>query len=123
MAPAPIAIPPSSHRVPFLITARLFAKRIEPGGDRRQSAESSLSIQGREAGPLGGHTALGEDRLDRTLGHTRVAIDTRLWVDDKHVVIEMKGLNGTNKRAVSVTTVNARFSHDVGHLKVKLLGV
>src|SRR6185436_4166199 len=96
----------------------LFAKRIQPGANRRQSAQRALSIEWCEARPLRGHVVLSENRLDRTFGNARVTIDTRLRVDHQHVVVEMKSLHGTNKRAVSVTTVNARVSHDVGHLKL-----
>ena len=96
---------------------RLFAKRIEPGADRRQSAQRALSVERREARPLRRHVVLRENGLHRTFGNTRVAIDTRLGINYEHVVVEMKSFNGTNKRAVSVTTVNARVSHDVGHFE------
>jgi len=33
----------------------------------------------------------------------------------------MKSLNRTNKRAISVTTINARLGHDVGHFELLLL--
>jgi len=42
-------------------------------------------------------------------------------VDHEHVIIEMKSLNRTNKRAISVTTINARLGHDIGHLNSLLL--
>src|ERR1044071_4135319 len=117
MAPAPMARPPRNHLVRFVITRLLFAKRIEPGANRRQSAQCTVSVEWREARPLRRHIVFCEDGLNRTLGNTRITIDTRLGVDHEHVVVEMKSLNGTDKRAVSVTTVNARFSHDVGHFE------
>src|SRR5215217_7688162 len=117
MAPAPMARPPRSHLVRFLIKRCLFAKWIHTGANRRQSAQRSLSIEWRKARPVCRHVVLGEDGLDGTLGNTRVAIDTRLGMDHEHVVVQMKSLNGTDKRAVSVATVNARFSDDVGHFE------
>src|ERR1041385_8884409 len=108
MAPAPMARPPRNHLVRFVIMRRLFAKRIEPGANRRQSTQRALSVERCEARPLRRHVVLREDGLDGTFRNTRIAIDTRLRVDHEHVVVEMKRLHRTNKRAVSVTTVNAR---------------
>ena len=115
MAPAPSAIPPRSHLVCFFIYSSLFAKRIESRADRRQSAQGTFRVEGRKARPIRRYVCFREDRLHRALRNTRVTIDTRLGVDHQHVVIEMKSLNRTNKRAISVATIHARLGHDVGN--------
>ena len=48
-------------------------------------------------------------------GHTCIAVDAGFRIDVQHVVIEMKSLNRTDKRAVSIAAVNARFCNDVSH--------
>ena len=65
--------------------------------------------------PLRGYIGFGEDGFYRALGYTRVTVDARLGIDMQHVVIEMKGLNWADKRAVSVAAVNAGFCNDVSH--------
>jgi len=121
MAPAPTARPPRSHVVRFFIMRRLFAKRIESGGDRRQSTQRSLGIHWCVVGPLCRHRVFCEYCLHRTLRHTRVAIDTRFGMDHQHVVVEMKCLNGTDKRTIGVATVNTWLSHNVSHLNFSSL--
>src|SRR6185369_3735756 len=116
MAPAPTASPPRSHLVRLFIRACLLAKRIEPRANGRQSAQCSIGVDGCVAGPLRRQCGFREHCFNRTLRHARVAIDTRLRIDHQHVIIEMKSLNRTDKRTVSVATVNARLGHDIRHL-------
>src|SRR5690348_11615122 len=105
MAPAPRARPPRSHLVRLFITRGLFAKWIEPGGNGWQSTQRAFSIDWRVGGPFGGHVILCEDSLHRTFRNTCVAIDTCFGIDYQHVVVEMKRLNGTDKRTIGVATV------------------
>jgi hypothetical protein len=65
--------------------------------------------------PLRRYIGLGEDGLYRAFGYTGITVDAGFGIDVQHVVIEMKGLNGTDKGTVSVATVNARFCNDVSH--------
>jgi hypothetical protein len=65
--------------------------------------------------PLRWNIGLGEDGLYRAFGYTGITVDAGFGIDVQHVVIEVKSLNGTNKGAVSVATVNARFCNDVCH--------
>jgi hypothetical protein len=92
-----------------------FAKRIQARGDRRQAAQRLIRVHLRKVGPLGRNVCFGEHCLNRALGNAGIAIDAGLGIDVQHVVIEMKSLNGTDERAVSVATVNARFGNDVSH--------
>src|SRR5215204_3450126 len=115
MAPAPIARPPRSHLVRFVMR-RLFAKRIHPGADRRQSTQRSFGIEWCKAHPLRRHCVLCEYCFHRTLRNTGITLATCLGMNHQHVVIEMKRLNGTDKRAIGVATVDAWFGHHVGHL-------
>jgi hypothetical protein len=71
--------------------------------------------------PLGRHFIFREDRFHWTLWNTGIAIYACFWVDDEHIVIEMKSLNRTDQRAVSVTAVYAWFCNDVRHLGFGLL--
>jgi hypothetical protein len=66
-------------------------------------------------GPLRGYIGLGEDCFNRTLWYTCITVDAGFGIDVKHVVIEMKSLNRTDKRTVGVAAVNARFCNDVSH--------
>jgi len=65
--------------------------------------------------PLRGYIGLGEDGLYWALWYTHITVYARFGIDVQHVVIEMKSLNRTDKRAVSIAAVNARFCNDVSH--------
>jgi hypothetical protein len=75
-----------------------------------------------ELRPFSRYSSLREYRFNRTLGNTRVAINTSLRVDHQHVVVKMKGLNRANKSTISIATVHAWLSNDVSHFRYCLLG-
>jgi hypothetical protein len=61
------------------------------------------------------HAVVGEDRFDRTLGNAGITINASLGIDIKTISQFVKRFDGTNRSAVSVLTINARFGNDVGH--------
>jgi hypothetical protein len=71
--------------------------------------------------PLCRHTSFGKHGFDWTLRNTCVAIDTSLWIDYQHVVVEMKSFDRANQSTICVATVHAGFSDNVSHFSVRLL--
>jgi hypothetical protein len=65
--------------------------------------------------PLGWNIGFSENCLHRTLRNTGITVDTSFWIDVQHIVVEVKGLNGTNQRTVSVAAVHTWFCNDVSH--------
>src|SRR5262249_47914094 len=61
------------------------------------------------------YVVVGEDRFDGTFRNACVAIDAGVSVDVKTVRQFVESFDGTNRGAVGVFTINARFSYDVGH--------
>jgi hypothetical protein len=61
------------------------------------------------------YVGVGKNRFDRTLGHTRIAIDASLGVYVKTIRQFVKCFDGTDGSAVSVLAINTRFGDDVGH--------
>ena len=100
-----------------------FAKRIQPGGDRRQTTERLIRIHLRKVGPLRRNIGFSEDRLNRALGDTGITVDTRFRIDVQHIVIEVESLNGTDEGTVSVTAVDTGFGDDVSHSDAFSLGL
>src|SRR5204863_9567272 len=96
---------------------KLLAKRIQSDVNRRQPAQGPLGIDLRKLRPFSRQFVFGENCLNRTFGHARVAIDARLGIDDQHVVIEMKGLYRTRNSAVSIATVDAGLANYISHQK------
>src|SRR6266705_345452 len=93
----------------------LFAQRIKPGGDCRQTAERLFRIHRREMRPLRRHFILRENCFHRTLRHTRVTVDARLRIDHQHIVVKMKSLNRTDQCAIRIAAIDAGFRNGVSH--------
>jgi hypothetical protein len=66
-------------------------------------------------GELLGEGVVGEDGLDRALGHASVAVDAGLGVDVEAVGQLVERLDGADRRAVRVLAVHAILCHHVGH--------
>jgi hypothetical protein len=61
------------------------------------------------------------NRFHRTFGYTGVAIDTSIGVDKQSVGQLVKRFDRTNRRAIGVFTLDARFGYDISHfLKILL---
>jgi hypothetical protein len=65
--------------------------------------------------PFCGNLVFSEDRFYGTLGNTGVTIDASLGIDNQHVIVKVKSFYRTDKSAIRVTTVHARFSNHVSH--------
>ena len=61
------------------------------------------------------HVVIGKNCFHGTLRHTGITIDASFWIDVQHVVVEVKGLNGTDKCTISVAAIYTRFCNDVSH--------
>jgi hypothetical protein len=101
----------------LVIAGKLLAQRIQPHIDRRQSAQCSIRINLRVIRPLSRQFVFSENSFDRTFRDASVAIDTRLGVNHKHVIVEMKGLDRTRNRTICITTIDAWLSDDISHPK------
>ena len=64
---------------------------------------------------LGRVRHIGVDRFYRTFGKARITVDTAIRVDKKPIGQFVKRLDRTNGRAVSVLTLYAGLSDNVGH--------
>jgi hypothetical protein len=65
--------------------------------------------------PLRRNSGLSENGFYGTFWHACIAINAGLGIDDKHVIVEVKGFDRTNESTVSITTVHAGFSYHIGH--------
>lgn len=98
-----------------------LTKRIQSRRDCRQTTQRLLRVHLREVGPFGRHVGLSENGFHGTFRNAGVTVNARLGINVQHVVIEMKGFNRTNERAIGVAAVYTGFSNDVGHSAWNLL--
>jgi hypothetical protein len=107
-----------SFRLTF--TSRAVESRLF-GADDRVVAGLGVYLQPGEIFLGDGH--VGEDRLDGALRQAGVAIDAGVGVDEELVGQLVERLDGADRGAVGVFTIDARFGNDVGHiLKVRSSG-
>src|SRR5262249_35429663 len=72
-----------------------------------------LGVQRRVVRPLGRHIGFGEDRLDRALGHARLAVDAIIRIDPKHHVVLVEALHRANRDAIGILAVVTWFANCV----------
>lgn len=65
--------------------------------------------------PLRRDIGLGEDRFDRAFRYAGFAIDAIAWIDVKKHVILIEALNRTNRHAIGVLAIVARFANSMRH--------
>jgi hypothetical protein len=88
---------------------------IEPDVDRGQSAQGPLGIHFLKVSPFSRQIILGKHGLNRAFRHARVTVDAGLGVDDQHIVVKVKSLDGTRDGTISITTIDARLGNYVSH--------
>ena len=71
----------------------------------------ALRIEPDVVRPLRGDIGIEEDRLDRTLGNTRPAIDTVIRVDVELLLIAIEAFTRANDHAVRVLASATRLGH------------
>ena len=74
-----------------------------------------LGVERRELHLVGRHVVLGEDRLDRALGHAERAVDALVRIDDEEIRALAKAVDRADVDAVGVLAADAGFGDDVGH--------
>src|SRR5438876_624649 len=77
----------------------------------------ALAVERGELSLRVGHVVLGEDRLDRALGHAQRAVDALVGVDHQHVRPLAEAVDRADVDAVRVLAFDAAFSDNVSHLQ------
>src|SRR5215213_11434248 len=57
-----------------------------------------------------------ENCFDGAFRHARIAIYAGLRVNHQHRRVKVKSFDGTNQRAIRITTIDARFHYHISHL-------
>src|SRR5262249_39860312 len=81
----------------------------------RFQSKHPLRVELSKLRPLARHIRVVENRLHGTLRHTRLAIDTLLWIDIELHVVLVKAVAGADDHAVRVLAVAARLTNNIGH--------
>src|SRR3954469_15993114 len=104
----------------IFLAARFFRPLVRVGRrglalDDRFPDLRELAVERGEFLLLVGHVVLGEDRLDRALGHAQRAVDALVGVDHQHVRPLAEAVDRADVDAVGVLAFDAAFGNDVGH--------
>jgi hypothetical protein len=76
---------------------------------------ASSALSGDEALLGFGHVVLGEDGLDRALGHAQRAVDALVGIDHQEIGALAETVDRTDIHAVGVLALDTGFGHHVSH--------